>query len=445
MRPILAALVAITAMTACSAVAQEAENPLAQVLPYGVYVGGNNPEWRADVGGREGLREAIDRVCEDLARHNMNCAWPNNLRWENLPLWLEAGERHGVRIIPQAGGPPGFVRAQWFKDKEDFAKRVEPFYEDLADKYGDSEALLAWSLTEENRPLEWFYEAIRDLTRKMAQWDPQHPVITMDNRAPTAWMNARTVQPKAFCRDVYVFFTDGLNGPVTPIGFESLLRRECQVFREAADHADAVFWMMGQGMALIGHGPGSERHVYRYPTPAEIRWQVWTALQEGAKGFFYFMYAGPQEPRERGEFIEGLRDRDLRETPQYAMAAKVGRQLQALAPILLEIEPAPPHQRVVYWENTPVSARTFVHQETGQRFVIAVNNDCAEVQRVGIELGYFPGMIDEGEKLFDLRSRQGYDYQAIKLTTLLPGDGTIYFVGTDEQWQELSAELYGEQ
>ena len=418
-------------------------NPLRSFFPYGVYVGGNNPEYSSDLGGREGLREAIDRVCKDLAAHNMNCAWPNNLIWDHLPLWLEAGNKHGVRIVPQAGGPPGFVRATWFKDKEDFARRVEPFYQDLAQKYRDDEALLAWSVTEENRAAQWFYEAIRDLTNKMATWDPAHPMISMDNKAAAGWMNAQIVKPKAFCRDLYPFFTDGLNGPYEPIGFRSLLTRECRIFQEAASVSDAVFWIMGQGMALIAYGPGSERMQWRYPTPEEIRWQVWTSIQEGAKGFFYFMYQGHQRVPPSGEFIEGLRDRDGQETPQFKMAARVGRQLQALAPVLLELDVAPPHRTVVYWENTPVSGQTFVHQKTGQRFLIAVNHDCVNVQRVGIELGYYPDMMAAEEKLFDLRTRTAYDYQAIKLTTLLPGDGTVYFVGTDEQWAEFSGGFYG--
>ncbi len=419
-----------------------AENPLRSVFPYGVYVSGNNPEWTADAGGPDGVRDAIDRVCQDLAAHNMNCAWPNNLRWENLPLWLEAGRKHGIRIVPQGGGPPGFVRAKWFADKDDFAKRVGPFYRKLAEKYADDEALLAWCLTEENKPEQWFYEAMRDLTVKMAEWDPTHPVITMDNKAAAAWMNASVVKPRAFCRDVYVFFADGLNGPYDAMGFRSLLTRECRLFREAAEVADSVFWIMGQGMELVGRGPGREHLSWRYPTPEEMRWQVWASIQQGAKGFFFFMYRGPENPPARGEYIRGLRDGDGSETPQYRVAAEVGRQLQALAPVLLDLDFAPPHQSVVYWENTPVSAQTFVHRQTGRRFLIAVNHDCAHIQPVGIELGYFPQMLGADDRLFDLKSGRMYEYQSLKLATLLPGDGTVYFIGTEEEWETFSKGFY---
>jgi len=427
----------VLAMTA-SVRAEAEQNPLREIFPYGVYVGGNNPEF-GEVGSEAEHREMIDRVCADLAAHHMNCAWPNNLELAGnvLPLWLQAGQKHGVRIIPQGGGPPGFVRPKWFEDKEDFAQRVEPFYKALAERYADDPALLAWSLTEENLPVQWFYEAIRDVTLKMAKWDPKHPVITMDNRAATAWLNAKVVKPKALTRDVYVFFVDGLNGPYAPVGFRSLLNRECVRFREAAESVGGVYWIMGQGMRLVSRSPGAEQAVWRYPTPQETRWQVWVAIQQGAKGFFFFYYRGPKG-RASGEFIEGLRDRQGKETAQFRMASEVGRQLKPLMPLLLKLDVAPPHQDVVYWENTPVTGQTFVHRQTGQRFLIVVNHDCSNIQRVGIELGYFPRFLGEKDKLFDLRSGRTYGYQTVKLTTLLPGDGTVYFVGTDEEWQAFS-------
>ena len=32
---------------------------------------------------------------------------------------------------------------------------------------------------------------------------------------------------------------------------------------------------------------------------------------------------------------------------------------------------------------------------------------------------------------------------ADKLTTLLPGEGTVYFVGTETEWREFSKTFYG--
>lgn len=89
-----------------------------------------------------------------------------------------------------------------------------------------------------------------------------------------------------------------------------------------------------------------------------------------------------------------------------------------------------------------VSAQTHVHRDTGHRFMSVVNNDCKEIRQIGVELGYWPGMLKNEEKLFDVRSGLMCDYNTIKLATLLPGDGTIYLVGTQEQWKSFKESFY---
>jgi len=421
------------------------ENPLRQFFPYGVYCPGGRPQ-PGPAGTDEERLAMFEQTCKDLADHNMNCAWINNTPESNLSLWFKAGKKYGVRIIPQGGGLPAFVRPGRIKNKENFDRIVLPYYKKLAETYRDQDALLAWSVMEENQSVPWFYECIADLTRKMSQWDPKHPVISLDNTFPAAWTNAQMVKPKAIVRDLYVFFADGMCGSYGDHGFRSLLGRCCRRAYAAARTCDAVFWHMGQGMQLGNYdGKIRWRMSWRYPTPAEIRWQVWTTIQQGGKGFFYFIYHchnGNPTDRTQGEWIDGLRDRYNRETEQYRMASDVGQQLKPLMPVLLQLEKAPPQQEVVYWENTPVTGRTFVHRRTGRRFVILVNHDTKHIQPIGIELGYWPRLLGKDQRLFDLRSKRGYNYHTMKLNTLLPGDGTVCFVGTQEEWNEFSREFY---
>ena len=61
-----------------------------------------------------------------------------------------------------------------------------------------------------------------------------------------------------------------------------------------------------------------------------------------------------------------------------------------------------------------------------------VNNDWDQEQKMGVDLGYFPGMIDKAEKLYDIETGSEYD----KAKTLDPGDIAIYFVGTPAQWKD---------
>ena len=36
-----------------------------------------------------------------------------------------------------------------------------------------------------------------------------------------------------------------------------------------------------------------------------------------------------------------------------------------------------------------------------------------------------------------------FDYQTLKLATLLTGDGTVFFVGTAEEWGAFAKDFYG--
>lgn len=413
-----------------------------QFFPYGAYVIGYNPDGTVtNVKDRSAVAASFDRTCGDLAAHNMNCVWANNLAWDMLPLWLEAGRDHGIRIIAQGGGP-GFLRPEKFKNKDALLEHAEPLYQDLAGRHRSDDALLAWSVTEEAGRSDWFYQGLAELTAQMAQWDPCHPMISLDNRATSAWMNATVVQPKALCNDVYVFFADGINGPYRAMGSRDLFRRNCRLFRAAARQAGSRFWMMGQGMSEEVFIDGVKSHcIYRYPTGPEMRWQVWAAIQEGAKGIFFYIYQN-RAVYANGVVDHGLRDHDGCETQQFRMLAEVGGQMTFLMPLLLKLDLAQPHEAAIYWDNGPVSGRTHIDRATGRRFIIAVNNDFREIQPINIELGYWPKYLKPTEKVFDLRTRRAYDYQSFKVTTLQPGDGTVLLVGTDEDWQQFSREFF---
>ena len=67
-------IAAVCALYVSSAFGAEmAQVEFGDVFPYGVYVGGTNPECGA-IEGEADLKEMIDRVCADLAAHHMNCA-----------------------------------------------------------------------------------------------------------------------------------------------------------------------------------------------------------------------------------------------------------------------------------------------------------------------------------------------------------------------------------
>ena len=90
------------------ALAQEQAPGPNEFFPFGVYLGGNGPMWGMRLEGLP-VEDQIEWACADLAAHHFNCVWPNNLSPKYLPVWLEAAERHGLRVIPQGGGMPMYL------------------------------------------------------------------------------------------------------------------------------------------------------------------------------------------------------------------------------------------------------------------------------------------------------------------------------------------------
>lgn len=431
-------------------------NPLEDFFFYGVYIGApTNPLYKIKPAKTpERIKEDADFVCKDLAKHNMNAIWVANLNPESALIWLKACEENGLRIVLQFGGPPYFFKPGFFKGISDdnlksktMVSQASKAYPELIKKVKNSPALLAYSICEESKPFPWFFKAMAQVCDMIEKNDPKHPAIVLDSKVKSMFVTAEKIKPKLIVRDCYSFFVDGANGPVTSKAINNYWRRMCSSARYAANSIDQPYWMMGQGFAMSYlNGNGKRSETFRYPTPNEMRWQCWSAIQEGCKGLAFFVYHGNKENllkkgKDSGESREGLRS-DGKSTPAFLALAKFGVDLKRLAPLLLTLKVATPDKDIDYWENTAVSAQTHVQRKTGRRFLILVNNDVKNIQRIGLELALSQHMISSEEKLFDLKSGYSYDYFSIKWATLLPGEGSIYFVGTPEEWKKFSSEYY---
>jgi len=265
----------------------------------------------------------------------------------------------------------------------------------------------------------------------MAMWDPQHPAIMLDNNAASAAISAEIVRPRGMAMDSYVFFADPKSGPSTSSASRSLWTRQCGRMKEISASIDAPYWMMAQAMELWDmRGEKPAHKIWERPTVAQLRWQVWSAVQRGATGIFFFIYHGPfRGPGGTGESMIGLIDEHGRETPLYREAAMVGAKLKTLAPIFLQLRPVPVDKEAG-WEDSVVSARIHRHSVTGRRYVSMVNNDWDQAQPMAVALGCFLGTMDKTEKLYNLESGKVYDAADL----LGPGDVALFFVGTEDGW-----------
>ncbi|MEE3335458.1 MAG: hypothetical protein VX255_03615 [Candidatus Latescibacterota bacterium] len=409
------------------------------VFPFGVYASGNGPVPTMAAAGAS-LEDQIDALCRDLRAHNFDTVWINNLSAEFLPLWLAKGREHGIRMVPQGGGMPMYLLNQgWWESRWESAieTQVKPFYEALANEHRHDPSLLAYSIVEEIPPDSPFFPHIADITVRVAHIDPHHPVIVLYNRATSAERAAREIQPEVIGYDCYPFFTNSRSGPVSHHAQRSYYERQIARFSRAAASVDAQLWIMAQSWgrtAASDEADPADRGM-RPPTLAEMRYQVWAALFHGARGIFFYAYASGAEPNRQGYYDEHFLDHEGRPLPHYGEAARISRRLDPVKPLLLRLRPQADVE-VVYWENLEqLHGRTFVHEVTGDRYLMAFNADVERDQPIDIEFGYFPHYLAGTDRFHDVLSGVSYEGRDLRKVVLPSGSGRLFLIGGPEAWE----------
>jgi hypothetical protein len=148
-----------------------------------------------------------------------------------------------------------------------------------------------------------------------------------------------------------------------------------EVMRRYSLAARIPFWNFFNTMPF---GPHTD------PTEAQLRWQIFTSLAYGAKGFMYFCYWTPAG----GEFPKGgaIITRDGRRTRHYAEAQRINAALKNLGPTLMQltntsvIHVKPKENSADALKNTPVRSISDgdyligVFQHADGRRAVLINN-----------------------------------------------------------------------
>ena len=140
--------------------------------------------------------------------------------------------------------------------------------------------------------------------RKFVEWGAKQPAVVV-TMWPDSPVYAEQAGFGAVCTDVYPFFSAGNpNGPNTPAGSRSWYRRHAGITAGAAQKAGRTPWIMPQCFVEIWGPwkyderldavmlPGAILH-WRQPSVGEARWQVWSAIGAGVRGFFWYVYLPP--------------------------------------------------------------------------------------------------------------------------------------------------------
>ena len=131
--------------------------------------------------------------------------------------------------------------------------------------------------------------------------------------------------------DDYPFLRDGT---VRPSYFEAMTIARDRAAAHSRPGARVPVWVVVQ---LVPFRPPG-KPMMKGPNMAQVRWQAWCAVAYGAWGISYWTTGSPH-PAVESEFGKGIVDPAARPTALYAPLKQLNRELHALGPTLLELEP----------------------------------------------------------------------------------------------------------
>lgn len=434
-------LASVSLLPMSLAAIEAADTPsLADSFPLGVYW-----PWERTAGlaQRNGLDkwQFVERCLDDLKRQGFDAVWAVNLGIPDLPGLARRLAARDMKLVPALGELHyniAWRRNNWtYLEKE--SKRA------IA-AVGDSPAVLGWALCDEpRRDLVGEMETFR---QKFAAWGAKQPAVVV-----TMWPDSPVYAEKArfdvVCTDIYPFFSTGNpNGPNTPAGSRSWFRRQAQATVQAAQKAGRTPWIMPQCFVDVWGPWKYDEHLnalmlpdsvlhWRQPTLGEIRWQVWSAVGAGMRGFFWYVYLPPAADRPDAKPYVGatfppsmavkevtptggpggLLKPDGTATPECRVIAGAFAAVRPLLPLLKGVVPTDSPAGKV---SAPGWVGGLHNPKLKRTFIAVVNDDTEHPQTLKVSL-------TKSGNVRDLRSgtvlKAGPDGAvAVKLE---PGDGTL--------------------
>jgi hypothetical protein len=440
---IAATLLAFAAACAAGPVPPPAGSAALDTWPRGVYYPWERHCWFADQLGM-GKVEFADRMLGELAqRYHVDAIWTVNIGVEDAVQLCETAQKHGIGVMVSS---VPIIEKRWSRSPELAAKAAQESFE----AFGRLAAARGYVMPDE--PRAWEMPWLNQVAARLRALDPDRPALAVTMTHDT---QAAIEQPDLpiVCTDIYPFgFPRDPNLPNTPAASQSYYRGCTSALADGCLRTGKVPWMMPQVFCEIWGpwrydeqlnviaGKGAYLH-WRMPTVGETRWQVWSAVCQGVRGFFYFvLFPGPAPapdtkpadvpptwPVTTEELVTGqgaaLLRTDATPTPQMEAMAEAYAALEMLTPTLKRIRPA---RYPVASVSEPFECRTFEDPLSAEYFVAVVNND-TDTEREAL-LTLLPVMASAT----DLRSGTTLEPTADPATglktvalRLAPGDGTL--------------------
>jgi len=410
---------------------------LAEFMPMGVYLPWGRIISNAEHNGVEKWTWIANSLA-GMREHHINTIWVVGLTIEDFGPLIDLCESYDMKIIPDLVELTYSVpvyRNNWTYLEEQARRAIAVA--------GNSSSIIAWCLCDEP-PVDMVSE-MEFYRQSFQQWGAEQPTVTVTQWSVTPTYGAET-EFEALCVDVYPFFYNG-DLSITSLS-QSYYQRSVGMAVTAALETGKTAWVMPQ-MFASAEGPWSYTAGYdfmalpgsvvgwRTPTCAEVRWQVWSALANGMKGFIFFLYnadsdvqpdatpyTGTDYPPEYiisdttvipgcGGFVRP----DGQSTLQYETLSETFAALDSLQSLLL---PAVLADSAIGELLVAASLGNFYSPSRKISFAVLANNDIEQEQTIWLRL-------NRRQIVCDLLTKKQYEPDAdnIILVPLEPGMAAV--------------------
>ena len=387
----------------------------------------------------------IEETLDVLQKNHVNTIWITHVTAEEGAQLARLSEKRGIKLIASLG---------------ELDKRTDTGAElrdSILKTWGDAPKPIAWGLGDE--PLSAMMASMGPYTKKWQDAGQPVATVVMTGDVPACAME---MKPDIFAVDAYPFFSaNNPNGPGDYAASTTYYLDSARVAREWAQRAGVPsWWMMPQIFSEVWgprdidkdgnivYLPGGGPH-WRMPTEAEVRWQTWAAVGQGAKGVVFFSLffdtaaipEAPQpdpalgfavkEPTNSG-LPSGIMYMDGRPTPLLgAMGGSFDRVTQ-IAPILGKLK----------WTDEPLAFTSKGWRPAGQvvqayvddsnaAYAVVVSGDLTAVSEIAVNIDpKFSKVTDllSGEVLPFVQTSPQFEprgpFKQVKVK-LEAGDGTM--------------------
>jgi len=332
-------------------------------FPIGPCIGGNFTGLPEQLGVDRW--RVVEAQLDDCRSHHQNAAfcWGVFGSQEDRLRFFRLAERKGIRVYYQG---PNYLpvlqtrklRTEWYeKNIRDAVPKISPAYRG---EWG----LLGWEIAEEIPPE--MVEEVVPYHRQLMELDPLHPPIVCHNNLQSFERAAEQMRPPVIAYDVYPILAGWTRERIRNY-YLSILDR-CY---RAARKVDARLWIIAQSYA---EGTPQEDFVAftrSHSTPAQMKWQAWTAVAHGVTGLFLYYYGVDDRKLQEQGLGSSLISFKGEGTPQWKAWAEVSKDLLELAPLLTRLERV--EEPFATTDNENVELNFFIDRKSKDRYIIAVN------------------------------------------------------------------------